>query len=668
MSLIETLFTVDHDRGIAWSWRLTAFFSSVALFFVFVEAPRVGDGSEYYAMLFAWTESGVPYMTDKTWATYERAYEDQWVQGLASPLLMQQDFPTLRSADGRQDFPHFWCYSLMASPFYFLIRVVSPELVALSFSLLHAVMISLSIFALFRLGSVQAALMFSGFLLFSPIFWFLNKVHTELLTFCLSTVGLFAVLKGRFVVAMLAFAVLATQNPSFGLIAIICGLSWSYSALRKGPTAKEIVGVVIAALLTLLHPLYYWIRLGVPTPQMATGAMTMAGFGGKAVFHPLTDPDLGLFANWPFSLVILSVAAVLVARRRLSLAVWPFLFVGAYVLVNLYAQSRTTNLNHGATISVSRYALWYLCLFVALAAWLVNEAIKLSRVTRLLLVAIVLILSICSFAKYCPLKREEYNRPTWASHLITEMVPGFYVPLPEVFLERYSGLGESWDVWQLRAISSPSGGLMMVNRWVEPQLPYLPAGLKIAAEQVFDSEMFERSWGKLRIVGGNDQFVFVAPLKSELAQFLKEDGNSGKILDLQFRSGFDLHPHPGVELDSGWHGQEDSHRWTSAEAGMLVRLHRSTGLHVRVHFLPVEGATFGVDFNGTRIGIWPADKGPHVVEFNLPKNLVKRENKLAIWTDDSWIPAERYPGSKDPRRLGIAITRIEIERLQETSP
>ena len=46
------------------------------------------------------------------------------------------------------------------------------------------------------------------------MFWFLNKVHTELLTFCLSTVGLFAVLRGRFVGAMIAFAILATQSPS----------------------------------------------------------------------------------------------------------------------------------------------------------------------------------------------------------------------------------------------------------------------------------------------------------------------------------------------------------------------------------------------------------------------------------------------------------------------
>ena len=43
---------------------------------------------------------------------------------------------------------------------------------------------------------------------------------------------------------------------------MLCGLSWTYSAVRKGPTTREIVGVAIAALLTLLHPLYYWICCG----------------------------------------------------------------------------------------------------------------------------------------------------------------------------------------------------------------------------------------------------------------------------------------------------------------------------------------------------------------------------------------------------------------------
>ena len=667
MSSTKTFSAVDQDRGVAWSRRLIAFFSGVGLFFAFVEGPRVGDGSEYYAMLVAWTESGVPYMTDHTWATYQRAYEEGWVRGLDSPSKLKELFPTLRSSDGRQDFPHFWFYSLIASPFYLLISVVSPKSVALSFSLLHAVIISLSLLALFRLMGVEAVLVFTGFLLFSPILWFLNKVHTELLTFCLSTVGLFAVLRGRFVGAMLAFAILATQNPSFGLIAVLCGLSWTYSAVRKGPTTREIVGVVIAALLTLLHPLYYWIRLGVPTPQMASGAMTMAGFGWKAFFHPFTDPDLGLFANWPLSLVMLAVATVLVARRRLSWAVLPALFVGTYVLVSLYAQSRTTNFNHGGTISISRYALWYLCLFVPLGALLVKEAIKMAWAARFFLVTVVLILSVFSFAKYYPLKQEEYNRPTWASRVIRATAPSFYVPLPQVFIERYSGLGQSSEAWQQRAISSPFGSLIMINRGVEPNLPYLPAGLRISADQFFDSQLFEENWGNLRIVGGDDHFVFVAPLKSELARFIKKDGNSAKIVDLQFQAGFGLQPHPGVELDSGWHRQEESHRWTSAEAGTLFTLNRRNDLHVRVHFLPLEGATFGVDFNGARVGVWPADTGSNVVEFTLPKTLVKQENKLTIWTDDPWVPAERYPANNDTRRLGIPITRIEIERVKETS-
>ena len=74
-------------------------------------------------MLVAWTESGVPYMTDHTWATYQRAYEERWVRGLDSPSKLKELFSTLRSSDGRQDFPHFWFYSLMASPFYLLISV-----------------------------------------------------------------------------------------------------------------------------------------------------------------------------------------------------------------------------------------------------------------------------------------------------------------------------------------------------------------------------------------------------------------------------------------------------------------------------------------------------------------------------------------------------------------
>src|SRR5207302_1947473 len=72
--------------------------------------PRlVGDSGEYIAMSLNFAQFSRPSLTPQ-----QLADVITYVPGDAGSRLV---IPSFRGADGRQDFPHFWFYPMLAAPF-----------------------------------------------------------------------------------------------------------------------------------------------------------------------------------------------------------------------------------------------------------------------------------------------------------------------------------------------------------------------------------------------------------------------------------------------------------------------------------------------------------------------------------------------------------------------
>ena len=262
---------------------------AIAIFFMLVfgwlcqvTPQRVGDGGEYYALFFAWAETLRPWMTQESFNGYETFFLKSSVAGLNPRESLESAFPALHLG-ATSDFNHFWFYSFLA--------FLSSKLIFgfdlqhephKSYLLLHFMLLLITASISYRLFKMRGLAAFLIMTLTSPIVWYFDKVHTELFTYCMVLISIMLMRQDRFIPAAAALSMAATQNPSFAIIALF-PFSYRFLGLRGLRfSATETLLTVGVALMVLMHPVYYFLRYGVPTPQLLAGG---AELGGVADVH-----------------------------------------------------------------------------------------------------------------------------------------------------------------------------------------------------------------------------------------------------------------------------------------------------------------------------------------------------------------------------------------------
>jgi hypothetical protein len=412
-----------------------------------IPPQRVGDGAEYYAMYLAWDVTHLPYMTPAAYDAYNQLLASGQIPGLLPKSWFDGAFPELIKG-ATSDYNHFWLYSLLAVGCSKLAALLGLKLaIHDTFMLLHAALLGGTLAMAWRYwrlaGLVAAVLLTVG----SPLLWFFSKAHTELLTVCVLLCAMMQMKRRNYLAAGFFIALAATQNPSFALIA---GLPVFYRVVlqwRQRWSIGEALLFLATCATVLLHPVYYFWRFGVPTPQLLAPGAKLGG--NLSTFYVwLLDPDVGLLPNWPLgTAALLACCAAWLWRRRRAADTagaapdWYWrAFLVVYLTVNFYAHSSTTNMNSGATPGLARYALWYMplalpYLLAAALRWRPNPG-------GAAVAAATLALAMLSVYGYDPRLPEQYSNPSAPSLYVQSHLPWLYTPPPEIFMERYSGFGE----------------------------------------------------------------------------------------------------------------------------------------------------------------------------------------------------------------------------------
>jgi hypothetical protein len=424
---------------------------------------RVGDAHEYYLMLIDWAENFTPYSTDRTGALYE-AYVDtrpDW-HGHEVYFPGWPPRPTV-------DCSHFWFYSLLAAFFYWPLKIAGID-VALSFNLLHAALLFLGAYVAHKhlgpLGTLSLILL----VVCSPALWYINKAHTEWFTVVITATAMVYFLVEKHHLSALWFAVASTQNPPFAVLALTVVAIGSVREGRRFWRAHK--GTLAgAAALAALHPVYYLLRRGALLSLGASDLqLRQAAYHVRCMLAYWVDPDIGMFANWLPALPMVMLFALLwakgavpVRRRTAVLALVAILLLG-------WTHTLTTNVNHGGTVHISRYCLWFLFLFFGvqwrLLVWLAGR----RRLARSLGVAAAAVAGVFTAWQYHPGRPEICLAPTAVSRLLYARLPGLYDPLPEVFYARHGGQvtygdteeGVEWFRWTTWAVSDASGNKILI--------------------------------------------------------------------------------------------------------------------------------------------------------------------------------------------------------------
>jgi hypothetical protein len=434
-----------------------------------------GDGVEYLAMAVNLSEFHFPAPSPEELANLQERFAKLGPGFVGIPLA----YPQLVAKDGRQDFPHFWFYSALATPGVWVTRALrlNPNY---SFTIVNIALLALALWVVVgRLHWTATLLLFGG-----PIFWWIDKGHTEVFTFSLLAIA-FALLREKPWWSMVCLGAASTQNPPIALvlpIVVVMALITRPGALRD---VRFLTGAVVGGALASLHPLYYMSRWGTLTILLQAG-------GGASMRLPsldelgavIWDPNVGLLPAFPaLSLVLLGIAVSFIARacQRMKAvseaekgripwgaiiaragqllnapAVWVALLTAGLFLVSF---SQTTNFNSGATPGMSRYGLW----LIPLAIPLLQEADTAFSQKFQFCVAPVAIFSLvwCVFA-FHPTQPGDNLTPTRLATFLWKYHPSLNNPVPEVFFERVSRIEQPFFPI---ATATCSKVLLVEGRW-----------------------------------------------------------------------------------------------------------------------------------------------------------------------------------------------------------
>jgi hypothetical protein len=387
----------------------------LVLVLIYRSQPRiVGDSVEYVAMSLNMAQLAPPSLSAD-----DLSDAAGYLPGDAGTHLIKAEF---RGADGRQDFPHFWFYSLLASPFV-RAAVALHRSPVVGFTVLNGLLLLAAALVLDRaFGSAAAA-----FLVLGPVLWWVDKAHTEVFTVSLLAMA-FALLGTQPWWSILALGAASTQNPPIaGAMLVVIAYVWLLQGGWRNwkVIAATTAGVCIAA----LHPWYYHMRLGIWS-GLSSGLDRHVP-SSPEITAALIDPNLGILVHDPF--IVLAVAGafiVALVRKPVRILSPRHLAALGIALLFVFSFTQTGNFNSGGTPGPSRYGLWLIPLAIPViassgSAWWMRTIAVASIVW-------------CS-SHFAPALPEGYLQPTELAARLWHKSPDLDNPLAEVFAERVSG-------------------------------------------------------------------------------------------------------------------------------------------------------------------------------------------------------------------------------------
>lgn len=622
---------------------------------------RVGDGSEYYAMFQAWQLTHRPWMTKAAFDGYDAMVHANQVIGMVNRQLLENAFPALR-VGATADFNHFWFYSLLA---FIVAKVIGVFGIALTahqaFIGLHVLALGVTLSIGYRYFHWKGVLAVLVMVLGSPVFWFIDKVHTEFFTVCVVLSGIILMRSHRYVAAALCMALASTQNPSFALVACI-PLFYRVVLRRKLPyRVIEVVMAVAVVVAVLAHPAYYFSRYHVVTPQLLAGGASM-GANLSTFYIWIIDPDLGLLPNWPIGLAVVLVAfGMWVARNPVhgTAEYGPAATAGArwttfallYLAINLYAHASTQNLNSGATPGLARYALWYLPLGFPLFM-MVFKLFPPKTKRRYAGLALLAGASVMSMLVNRPSKLESYEHASLSSTFIQKYLPGLYNPPAEIFEERFSGLGEGVHARLLRAVFGPDCAKMLVTPGPGRRDAVAPAGCgydPVKLNQLIN----EGPIGKAALTSTHDAYY----LRLDPADAAK----LARVVPMG-RHDVGVGGDGGTLLGDGWSGQDQWGLWSEQPVATLVLPCTPTEQSTLTLYLrPFRKQAITVSSGGRELwhGSIAGDDQAVPLQLGL-EGCIDRRRIIKIDIPDAVSPL-KLGLSTDGRMLGVGLSHWELK-------
>ena len=415
-----------------------------------IPPSRIGDGNDYLISTVAFAETHRPFITQGLIDRFNALLRREPLHN-GYAVVGPRDYgflaPVYGPAGPTYEPAHFWFLGLLTAPFYWLTRATGLNF-AHSYTMLAVALWIAVILAAARLHGDSGVIAATILLVCSPAIWYIDKAHSEFLTLSAVLSALILADRDHPLWAALAISLAATQNPALSpLVAVL--LAWGLWRRRKSLTSADLTIAAAAVALTALSPAYYYVRHGILNPLIAAGYSKATAISVRRIVTLFFDPDIGLYPNWPFGLLLILGGAAALLRRDGRGAVARFwrqkpslcAFLGAFLLIEPLAHASQYHVNTGGTVHVWRYGLWY----VPLHYPIVRGALRRAALIGLSpwrwaggTAAALLAVSAIWFndVTFAPQKPEVYWVESPAARGLYSHAPSLFDPVPSIFVSR----------------------------------------------------------------------------------------------------------------------------------------------------------------------------------------------------------------------------------------
>lgn len=413
-----------------------------------------GDGGEYLMTTHAFAQHASPRILSADFVEFLRqpwtarariAYPSELYTQLVDNFHVAHPESWAGYASVRPDeiyAIHFWLYSLLALPFYVLLKLVGLNPV-IAFGIVNLGFLVLLAHYLRRacahaFGAVVLVLSMGTT-------FYLGWTGPEVMTACCALIACIALQRGETARALLFAGLGASQNPSLiMLMPIACvarlaylrwpALIWPGAALA--PLTRRDVGVGGAGVALALIP-YLWFEYLFGIPSITGRYFAYPGLISWNRFHSLPfDLDQGMVLGVPGLFAGLLACACLMARaRRWQWAASAGLMACACVAA-MVPTLATLNWNSGSVVFM-RYAYW---LAMPLLSLLILAFNYLTRAQLRWLLVLVFSLQLVVLTQYGVLgRRVDGGGHSRLALWMLAHYPAYYNPDAEIFYERSVG-------------------------------------------------------------------------------------------------------------------------------------------------------------------------------------------------------------------------------------
>ncbi|MDN7931015.1 hypothetical protein QZM52_06870 [Burkholderia metallica] len=581
------------------------------------------------------------------------------VAGRSSPTASP---PFFRDKNGRYYSYHFWLYSLFVAPFLFLVKlfgIATPWAFTIT-NLVFAIVASCAICTWRDVG-------FEKRLFLLTLYWscgtvpYISWTHPEVFSASLLTVSMVMALNRRYVIASIAAAMVAQQNPpALFLVAILLVFDF-YTNFHKTrsvvPSVRKVAEWSACIAIAFLSISFFFVHFGVGNLIASSGFTDARLISFERLWSFYFDLCQGaIVLLWPLLVIVPAMVVCGVTGKRLKtkkIFVAMALVLSSIVLA--VPSISATNFNSGASF-ILRYAYWASIPLLFAVVVLSSDGASGRAIAYIGVVAF----SALNVSYY---KGDwwSYLHYTRAAEKVMNRFPSLYNPVPEIFIERGRHVdGAMNDKAIYYYASNGEVRKVLLNEGYSNVVDFKCRGGKGVGDYVGSTSRVEQGWVYYNLKGG-----CLAPFGGEGTYEVPPAVGGGDMLS------FDNAGSGKLYLSSGWSSPESWGTWSDAPDASIVLPLKKGGIDtisIKANAL-VNAArkeqSVDVFVNGLSSGsVVLSASNDNRFDIRVPENALSGTGRAELLTLDFKFRDPVSPKalgiSGDDRRLAMGLTSLTI--------